>query len=556
MSETNRKKSGCGCLTFLGAAVLVVAGGAYFYFRVFSAKELTPLEGAKVVPQEALIAAFISTDSKSWSKLEKFGTPETQQLLGESIENWQAEISGDTEINYQTDLKPWLGNIMLAFFPSDKSVPAKEKYDMLMVAGIKNKLKALHFADRLKNQLTNQEGQQIQQRQYRGITIAEAKTEKSGVLSVAILGNQLVLASERKTIELAIDTFKGEPSFASKQGAKEIFSQKLNIQNPIAQIYLADLAGVIQQAALSTPQGSEIPTEALQDLEQVKSVAIGVGVEEREVRFQAIAKLNPESIERGFKPVKGKVLSEFPADTIGLISGQGIGNIWSQFVAQSGKDPDLQVLVGRVRQFFQSMNLDVDKEVFGWLDGEFALGVIALEQGSFSDLGLGGTIILETSDRQTGQRSLEKLSQMAKFAPFIFVNQKNVRGTQVTEWKTPQPGVMLAYGWLNNKSLLITLGAPFVEVMKAKSGTSLAQSNNFQTITKSLPKTNLGYFYLDVEKAMSVANNLPQARANSIPPEANAMLNSIQGIAVTATMPDKSTSQLDMVFSLEPQTSN
>jgi len=39
------------------------------------------LASAKVVPDEAMIATFISTDPKPWSQLQQFGTPEAQQLV-------------------------------------------------------------------------------------------------------------------------------------------------------------------------------------------------------------------------------------------------------------------------------------------------------------------------------------------------------------------------------------------------------------------------------------------------------------------------------------------
>ncbi len=64
MSQKKSGKGCFGCLTCLGAAVLV-ARGAFFYFRVVKESSLTPMAGAKVVPEEALMTAFISTEAKS-----------------------------------------------------------------------------------------------------------------------------------------------------------------------------------------------------------------------------------------------------------------------------------------------------------------------------------------------------------------------------------------------------------------------------------------------------------------------------------------------------------
>lgn len=548
MSETNSKKSGCAYLPILGAAILLAAGGVYFYFRGLMGKELTPLEAAKIVPQEALMTSFIETNPEPWSKLSQFGTPEAQKLVNESLANLPQEISLDKTINYEQDIKPWIGGIMLAILPPEQSQVQTDDYNVLIIVGIKDKLKAKSFSDKLKN-VKNTRTQSFD---YQGIAIEEITTENNNKLNLATLDNYLLLSPQRKTIEIAINAFKGNSSLANQESAKEIFSEKLNLKNSVAQVYINDYAQIIQQAAANSSSDTSISPQTLKQLKQIKSVVIGVGVEDQGLHLQAIAKLNPDEIKESFKPTQGKILSKFPADTITLMTGQGISEGWSNLVSQSQADPDLQTLVETIRQNLQIANFDADKEVFGWLDGEFGLGIINVKQGSLANLGLGGIVTLETSDRPTGQKTLDKLTQMVQATSFISVNQTKIQGTEITEWSIPQQGMVLAYGWLNNNSLLMTIGTNFADVTNTKTETSLLQSPNFKNTTASLPPNNLGYFYVDIEKAMVEVNKFSQLQGMAIPPETNAVVNSMQGLALTVTMPDKSTSQLDLSLSLKP----
>ena len=100
----------------VGAAV-VVAGGviAYLYFNGAFGGASNPLASAKVVLDEALMATFISTDSQAWSQLQQFGTPEAQRLVEKGLQDFNQQILTQSNIDYQKDLKPWVGSVTSSF---------------------------------------------------------------------------------------------------------------------------------------------------------------------------------------------------------------------------------------------------------------------------------------------------------------------------------------------------------------------------------------------------------------------------------------------------------
>ncbi len=387
----------------VGAAV-VVAGGAiaYLYFNGAFGGASNPLASAKVVPDEALMATFISTDSQAWSQLQQFGTPDAQRLVEKGLQDFNQQILTQSNIDYQKDLKPWVGSVMFAVLPSSpikptQATPPVQEPNVLMVVGIKDKASALNFANKLKAD----KSVKSQEIAYKGQNITE--TIGKGTNYSAVLNNHLVVASTQKAVEQAIDTSKGEPSFASIEGVDSAL-RKGDVKNPLAQIYLPDYADMVQQLIASNPDAAQLPPQTLAQLQQIKSVVAGVGVDDAGLRMKAIAKLDPEAIKAEYKPSSGKMVSQFPAQTLALVTGTGISSIWSAFTEQTKTNPQLSQGLDAVRQQLTTVNINLDKDIFGWMDGEFGFGAIASNQGLLAAVGFGGALVIDTSEPSGASR--------------------------------------------------------------------------------------------------------------------------------------------------------
>lgn len=565
------KKSGIGWLPIAGVTALVVLGGGYFAFRSWLGKTLTPQEGAKVIPQEALLTAFVNTDPKSWSKIKQFGTPEMRQLLEESIEptldqqlsSMDKNMLGDaedsetpdapaTEISYIKDIQPWIGGAMVTLLPTEGTENAEEEPAMLMVIGVKNKLKFAKFARKLQQQ----DESNLMESEYQGVTIYESPAEDEQAMSMAILGSKILVSPERTILEQAIDTSQGETSLASQKEWQDSLSKQLDLENPLAQVYVHNYANLFTQLIASIPEATSLPESTLKQLEKVESFAAGVGIDKEGIRLQAVSKLDPELIP-AIEPVSDTIMANFPEDTIALATGSGISQAWSKFVKQAQEDDNFKQGLAQGREVFQSVGFDLDQDIFSWMDGDYALALIPSRKGILANFGFGGVMILETSDRATSQKTMAKLNNLVqeRFAT-LAIDTKQVEGKEVTAWEVPQQGALVKYSWLDNDSLMIALGGSLLDSVSQTPEKPLANSNSFKTITGSLPQNNLGTFYLNMEQVVALTNNLPQPQASFITPEANAVLNSIRGIGMTVTMPDTATSKAEMIFSLKPYQEN
>lgn len=533
--------------------VIILAGGiaAYMYLKG-SGSSSNPLGSAKLVPVNALMATYIDTKPESWDRLTKFGTPEARKIIGKGLQDFNQQILNDNGISYAADIKPWVGGIMIAVLPPDNkktslvNLRASEEPNILLVVDIKDKIAALNFANKLKQQ----KNVKTQESDYKGEKIIETKGQGEPTYTTVLNNNHLLFTSNKQAVEKAIDTFKGEASFATKAGANEILSKGVDVKNSLAQVYIPDYGNMIEKIAALNPQSPKLPPQTLAQIKQVKSLVAGVGVDDMGLRFKAVVNLDPELNKFQYQTTPAKIVGQFPSETFALASGQGINKSWQTFVAQSKDYPELNQGLQQARTQLKTLQLDLDQDIFSWMTGEFGIGAIQSNQGLLASLGFGGALVLDTSDRKTAEATFTKLDNLAKQQSLNVAN-KNIGGKDVTEWQIPQQGALISHGWLDNDTVFLAIGGPIAETLANRKGQALDQNETFKSVTSSLQTPNAGYFYLDMEKTTTIIERLA-AQSQPLPPDATAILNSIRGLGVTVNSPDKSMTQMEMLFALKP----
>ncbi len=524
-------------------AVTALAGGVagYFYFNGATGDSATPLGIAKVIPNQAYMAAFVSTDEKNWAKLKQFGTPEAQQAVNKSFQEFQQKMLTETSVDADKDLKPWVGNLMMAVMPSAN---VKEP-DVVVAIAIKDKTSALNFANKVKS------GAKIKSTEtdYKGVKINELAGEKSKkpMYAAVLKESYLMLSSNKQAIEQSIDTLKGSSSFATKLEATPQASLTSNGDAPVVRFYLPDYAGMVQSM---NSTGTPMDTSTLEQLKRVKSVVGTVSIDDVGLRLKGAMMVDPKTAI-DYQTSPGKVVARFPTDTFALVSGANLSSYWSQMTAQAKDSPQVKQVVDAMRSGSQMVGLDLDTDIFSWMNGEFAIGMMPLDQGMMAQLGFGGAMVFNTSDRKTADATLSKLDTLAK-SQSLTIAQRDINGKKVTEWKTPQ-GALLGHGWLDDNTVFIAMGDQLVTTLSSQPNPSLDTSDNFKAVTASLPKQNIGYFYMDMEKTMTLINKVtPVSQKSAMKPETTAILNSIKGIGSTTTPTDKTTNQFEAVLALKP----
>ncbi len=518
------KKSGCGCLPILGIGLALTFGGLYF----FNGKELTPLEGAEVIPQEAIVSGYISTESKDWSELEEIGIPEG---INNNIEQIKSEFIANSNIAYQKDIKPWLGGAMFAMLPN------QDEDNLLIVLGIKNKLQAFKFLKKLEKR----EKQNIEKIDYQGITIFENTNLKKNIPYIALVDKKIILSEDYHTIEQAIDTYQNKSSLANLDNVNQIFYQPINIKDPLAQIYFTNYGEMLKNLTYPMMLGGINPTI----LNQTEPIVIAIDTKEKALHFQSVFKYNSEGMDLDLSSERSNLLEQFPENTIAIVSGQKINKIWSA-TKSFGLSSYLQQAIWLLTS---TTSLDLEQDVFGWMDSDFTVGIIPTNKAIITelDIGLGAAIALDTTEPTIATNSLDKIENVIQQNSPITPSLATRAGKTITEWRIPDSNFTWAYNWIDNNSLFFSLGDAVVNTVEDVNPTAINKSSNFKAIADELPKNNLGFLYLNMSSISEITNRLPFETKSDISPDTIELLDSMLGIGATATIPNKSQSQFDLL---------
>jgi Protein of unknown function (DUF3352) len=520
--------------TAIAAALLTTAtvagAGGYYYLQNQDPGD-RPEQLAMAVPEQAYAVGYIATDPKVWSKLDRFGNPAAKQLVDRSIQQLQQDTVGD--INFAKDVQPWLGNVMIASFANDK---AEAKPTVLAVSKVKDKLSAFNFLNKLKSKSKDS----AIESDYKGAKIWSVSGKDP--FHVAYSGDWLVGSADRSTVEKSIDTLQGAASFSQKNGNQFFASGRLNLPNPIASVYVD-----FPRMAMAVSKGNnKLDGTKINKLVKAQSFVAGMGIDDQGLRAKALTQMNDNSFK--LPATSGKVLANFPADSLLVLNGSGIKNIWDETVKQSASDPQVMGAIENLRKEFRAQTkLDLDKDVFGWLGGEYAIGIFPQNEGllgSFSGLGIAA--VVEGNEPNSNEKSLDSMVKGLGAGKVAIKPRQSSDGKTINDIASPfGVGNLLSYGSIDDKTV-------FLSTKKTATTEPLSKDADFLKVISSIPASDRGLTYINFRQLANVLQGeaLKQYTAN-VPSEYFSLLKTIEGMAIGSKL-DGDTYRSEGVVMLTP----
>jgi hypothetical protein len=218
-------------------------------------------------------------------------------------------------------------------------------------------------------------------------------------------------------------------------------------------------------------------------------------------------------------PQADSVLEQLPASTYLFMSGRDLAGLWQQItriVDLIGQDvaDGLDTLRGG---FTLVTGLDLDRDVFGWMDREIALAAFPAEDTPFQALvprlqvGLG--LLLQTSERTTATTALTTADELFTTLGFGVVSE-TVNNEPVTSWNLGSgwdsapdfsSQSFLSHGWVTEDTVAIVSGPGTMErVMNPSPYDPLRSFPLFQNAIAPFPNPNNGYFYVNMGAILSL----------------------------------------------------
>ncbi|MEO0537883.1 MAG: DUF3352 domain-containing protein [Cyanobacteria bacterium P01_A01_bin.123] len=400
-------------------------------------------------------------------------------------------------------------------------------------------------------------------------------------LAIAVLPGHLVLGSDPRAIRQLIDAQNAAtPALADT----EQFQRTLN--NPDYDASLMVMygnAGEINQYSLRQilledfpfplPLPLPLPDVDLSpsDVEQLSAI---------DATIESFVKLQPEGIR-----IQGRIhlddplfalldpppaadgstlFSLMPAPTYFMANSRDLAQVWQAVAQLLGSFDETRNWLDFARAAVTgATGLDLDRDIFGWMDGNYAVFLFPTRRGlipefvPWVEMGVGAMI--QTSDRARAESTFAALNDfIASFD--LLVEEQTINDVPAVGWGVDVFGDgepdydLLGYSWITEDTVVLTSGARTLpQLLNPTLDEPLSEHYTFQRATESLTTPNQGYYYVNFGSSLSM---IYQALSLWIPDSEDTILfkqflGSIHSFSLT-TSQTEAYIQLDFLTVLAP----
>ncbi|MEM8544297.1 MAG: DUF3352 domain-containing protein [Cyanobacteria bacterium P01_H01_bin.119] len=354
-------------------------------------------------------------------------------------------------------------------------------------------------------------------------------------LAIAVINQHLVLGTDIKAMRQLIDAqINGEKAGLPVLAETRAFGRTYNslaYEDALVRIYgnISEVNRYSFQEILSDDFPFPFPFP-LPDIDL--SEADLEGLTEVESYFESFIKTQPEGIRiqsrvflddplfalvRVPDPVEGSELfSLMPAPTYFMVNNQDLAGLWQIIATTLGSFEQTRGALEIARSAVSAATgLDLDDDIFGWMDGNYAFFLFPTREGLIPEflpsLELGIGAMIQTSDRDRADNTLDALGEfVSRFD--ILVEDQLVHGVPATAWNVVDSfgqqnitNELFGHSWVSEDILLLTSGGgTFNQFLNPAISQSLLDHYTFQQATESLPTSNQGYLYINFGSTLSM----------------------------------------------------
>jgi hypothetical protein len=237
-------------------------------------------------------------------------------------------------------------------------------------------------------------------------------------------------------------------------------------------------------------------------------------------------------------------LTLLPASTFLVMSGRNVAGFWRGLssILANASDFTRQGPETVRSGFTLFTGLDLDDDLFGWMDGEVAIAAFPTEGGPLQYAGLG--LLVQTSDRPTAENTLAVVDDLLPGFGMT-VTPRTVNQQPATSWELLSSGSDSDYipelsvgshAWIAADTLALTSGAvPMGQVLAPSPHDPLVDFFLFDQATATFPRPNNGYFYLNVGATLSLAYQVFDLHDDSTFDGIKPYLGSVRSLSATTT---------------------
>lgn len=397
-------------------------------------------------------------------------------------------------------------------------------------------------------------------------------------LAIAVFPDFLVVAANPAAIRAWVDLRPGEgtPTLADNAAFQRLLANPHYdeafgalygnfaelMQYPLTELSLPELPFNLPlpwPEAIALPDSAQLTAPSLDSTIEVLIYPQAQGLRLQGRGYYDRALLG--DLDRTIPAASTATLSYLPQDSYGMISGQNLAGIWQQATTTLEATAETRALLEQVRGFFTAFTgLDLDRDVFGWMDQGFTLFLYPTDQTPLTaiapELRVGFGIALQTSDRATATATFATFDELIKEFS-ITVEPTTLNGQAATSWgeavTSEESASFLGRTWANDDTLLLTTGIDALATLtQLDPAQTLPNNLRFIASTHDFPTPNQGYVFANTAPMRSLLYSLfPPGPDPTASLEFRKLFASVQAVSGTLSFQDEY-AQIDGMLLLAP----
>ena len=372
---------------------------------------------------------------------------------------------------YESDVAPWLGPRAGVFFETlTNRADGAAALAVTDAAAARQAIKKASSASKKPERNAS----------YHGV----GYTLSAGGTATGLVGDFLVTGS-RKAFEDAVDASRGSSLADSSQ-----FTAQLNAQpsDQLAFAY-ADPRGIVDALERSGQVTAAQVTSAGAGLQALLSqpVALSLSATADQLSLQASAATSSSTPA----PQQSSLLGSFPGDSWLAFAASGAGSSYGQALTRGGSTA--------IRK---ALGFDLGSQLSRWAGdvGGFVRGT--------SLFGLGGALVLQTTDQQASGQTLSELQRALARRPSVRVSPLSAAGEQGFSLSLAGTPIPLDFVQRDGK-VVVGLGSDSVDQVFSPSST-LSGSDAFKAATGALGGDYSPVSFIDFVPLFALVDSFPQ----------------------------------------------
>ncbi|MDJ0598524.1 MAG: DUF3352 domain-containing protein [Crocosphaera sp.] len=472
------------------------------------------------LPKQAPVMVSLLTNPDRLDALGRFiASPEKRRRSHQEIQTIEKTLLAKTGLDYQTEIQPWLGEeITLAVTSLDYDHNPNNgiKPGYLLAVSTKDQQLANEFLQASYSTEAIAGTSDLVFESYKGVNLIAQQNpdlKKNTPLSAtAVVGNMVLFANDIQVLKESINNvqvpdlnLKNAPGY--QKALNTIVEPRIGIvytNFPALSAWLANL-----------------PIPELPEITQTLTVAFSI----KEEGLVAQTALIGVSGEEQRSPILSEPVDAFaylPTNTILTATGTNLYQLWQQIETGLDQDSPLQQLLNRAISYLEEpLGVNLSKDVFPWVKGEFSLGLVPKEEGGEPDW----IFVAQKSPDVAIDQVLERFDQQAENAGYT-VGNLPLLDTNVTVWTklkatvnpnqkklaSLQTEVTGVHGNIDDYVIFSTSVEGISKAISTEFP-KLIETEEFQHVIEGLSPENDGYFYINWEKSEPIlTQKLPITR--------------------------------------------